>query len=514
MYRMKNGKRTLLICILAVAILGLAVWAVWPKGDGNEKKPQPTATPAVAEVPATEVPAIEVRVTDAPTQVAAVTAVPATDEPAAEQTLAEADPVPDDAVLATVNGEAVTALDADDAAYMLYQYGYTQNYPDYDLAVSYLIQQAVIRNHLEKSGYMQFTQEEETAFANEANAEWEAMLDDYVKAYLSEDTEEARQTLRQQAGEYYAANGVSVDAILGELRLREATAHMEADLTGGYEPTPEDIREVFELYGPQYQEQYENNVGMYEIYTNYYGYESWYVPEGYRAVLHILLEADEELISAYTAAQAAYDEAASDEDAGPEALEEARKAMEEARAAVIASRQEVIDEISQRIEKGESFQSLIAEYNTDPGMRDENTLAEGYRVHRESVLWVPAFIEGAFQEEMRKPGDVSTPVVSNHGVHILYYLADVPGGLIMTDSIEEEIREYLVSDRLNTAFSENYAEWEKQMEIVRDDALIARLAAEAQAEQEALQEQPLQQAPEADGEEGAAPEEETAETQQ
>ena len=387
-----------------------------------------------------------------------------------------------DEVVVTINGDAITVAELENDAQLLYNAGYVETYPDYDAALESMIREAVVKDHLQKAGYLDFTEEEKAAFSNDAQAQWDQLISGYVDRYLTEDTQEARDQLAQQAAQYFASLGGSVEVLTDDVMYQAAMDKLQEDLTGGYVPTEEEIQEVFDLYGAQYQAQYENNVGMYEFYTQYYGYESWYVPEGYRAVIHILLNVDADVLQAYTDAQAALDEAESAEDGADEAaVAEAKAAVEAARTAVIASRQDVIDDIYARLEKGESFQSLIAEYGNDPGMQDETLLAEGYHVHAESILWDPAFTEGAFQEGMRQPGDVSQPVVGTYGIHILYYLKDVPGGLLMTDSIHEEIYEYLLSSKSSNAFNAGYAEWQQEVEIVRNDAVIDQLKAEAEA---------------------------------
>ena len=390
--------------------------------------------------------------------------------------------VADDAVVATINGQEITVAELENNAQLLYNAGYVETYPDYDAALESMIREAVVKDHLQKAGYLDYSEEELAAFTNDAQAQWDQLVSTYVERYLTEDTEEARATLKTQAEQYFATMGGSVEVLTDDLMYNAAMEKLQEDLTGGYVPTEEEIQQVFDLYGAQYQAQYENNVGMYEFYTQYYGYESWYVPEGYRAVIHILLNVDADVLKAYTDAQAALDEAESAEDPDEAAIAEAKAAAEAAKAAVIASRQDVIDDIYARLEKGESFQSLIAEYGNDPGMQDETMLAEGYHVHAESILWDPAFTEGAFQEGMRQPGDVSQPVVGTYGIHILYYLKDVPGGLLMTDSIHDEIYEYLMSSKASNAFNAGYAEWQQELEIVRNDAVLEQLKAEAEAE--------------------------------
>lgn len=391
-----------------------------------------------------------------------------------------AETVPADAVVLTVGEEEFTAQNLDSMAYTLYTQSVVEDYPDYDAAMEYLIRQAVLTNYMEAKGYKAFNEEEVAAFRNEAQASWDGYLENYVQYYLSEDTDEARAELRTQAEEFFTSQGLTLDAIVDDLEFDAAVERMEADITGGYEPSEEEIGNLFEELGALYQAQFENNVSAYEIYTMQTGYESLYVPEGYRAILHILLSVDEDVLNAYTDAQAALEEAESAETVDEAAVAAARAAAEEAFDAVIASRQDVIDEIYARLSQGESFQTLIAEYGADPGMTQESTLKEGYKVHAESVIYDAAFTAGAFQEKMQKPGDVSDPVVGQFGIHILYYLDDVPGGLIMTDTIHSEIAQVLSSQKLNEAYSNVYDEWEQTLEIVRNDGLVAQLKVEAE----------------------------------
>ena len=91
------------------------------------------------------------------------------------------------------------------------------------------------------------------------------------------------------------------------------------------------------------------------------------------------------------------------------------------------------------------------------------------------------FTEAAFSEKMVKPGDVSDPVVGKNGIHILYYLRDVPGGKVeMTDEIRAEIETYLDSSKKNQVFSEALSEWMTQHEIVYNQEAIYALTNSAE----------------------------------
>ncbi len=385
-----------------------------------------------------------------------------------------------DTVLATVAGQEITAGQVDAAAYSLYTEGSVETYPDYDAAIETLIANHVWENYFAAKGYSDFSQEEDTAFTAEAQTMLDGYLDQYVQYYLTEDTDEARAELRAQGEEPDASRGITLDVIAKYLQSEATVKRMDEDVLAGYLPSDEEIGTVIDELEKQYSAAF-TDVGTYEMYTYQYGDDFPYTPEGYRAVIHILLEVDQDLLDAYTAAQAAMEEAQSDETVDETAVIEARVKAEEAKAAVLASRQDTIDEIYSRLEKGESFQDLIAEYGTDQGMKQEAKLQSGYKIHADSILYDPAFTAGAFQERMQKPGDVSDPVVGMYGIHILYYLNDVPAGMNVTDEQREAISQNLITLKLQQERSAIYDEWVKQVEIMRNDELIEQFKGEAAA---------------------------------
>lgn len=388
-------------------------------------------------------------------------------------------------VLATVGEREITLEEADEIAYLLYYYGYVEEYPDYDAAIDYLTETYVIEQCIADKGYDQFNEDEMTAFQNDAAAEWEALLEEYIVNYLTEDTEEARATLREQAIAYYSSYGYSEASFLEDMMMTEAYARLEADMAAGYAATEEEIQSVFQEYGAQYQQAYENDIASYEYNVNYYGYESWYTPEGYRSVLHILLEVEQELLDAWENAQAALDEAASAETVDEAAVKAAQEALDAAKQAVLDSKKTETDDIYARLEKGEDFLTLINEYNTDPGMMDAATLETGYEVHQSSIIYDQDFVKGSFQEHMTAPGTYSTPVVSGFGIHVIYYKSDVPGGLILTDDIRAEIVEYLESMHMQEAYDALLGEYTQQMVITVDEEMVANVTSEIQAAIEA-----------------------------
>ena len=91
-------------------------------------------------------------------------------------------------------------------------------------------------------------------------------------------------------------------------------------------------------------------------------------------------------------------------------------------------------------------------------------------MHRDSTTYMQEFTDGAFSDKMLNVGDVSDPVVTNYGVHILHYVRDIPGGAVdMTDEMHESICDYLVQ----TAQSAQIEAWRDELTVEYTDAYNA-----------------------------------------
>ena len=143
--------------------------------------------------------------------------------------------------------------------------------------------------------------------------------------------------------------------------------------------------------------------------------------------------------------------------------------VEAAKKAILDSVQSTVDEIMAKLKDGTSFDALIVEYGTDPGMQDEANRASGYSVHKDSIIYDPAFTAGA--AALEKVGDVSEPIVGMNGVHILYYLRDVPGGAIeLTEEMKNEFHDDLLDQKRNAALNEAIDKWMEEAAIAYTEA--------------------------------------------
>ena len=391
---------------------------------------------------------------------------------------AEAPAPADDPVLATFNGEEIPLSMVESVLYTLYSNNYVSSLTDYEAGLQAIINDMLFQKKIKELGLDQFTDEETAALAADAASEWKAAVASYVSYYLTEDTEEARAQLEKDGDAYFRSLGYSEEQLLESLKGSASYDRLMDYMLEGKDVSvsQDEIRQEFEYYAAKHQEMYEGNVYLYEAYKYYMGATSWYIPDGYRGVTHILLNVDEALLTAYQDAQAAYEESVTEET--PDGSEELKLVRDAAKAAVLASRQDAIDDIYARLAKGEEFANLIKEYGEDGGMTDEARLLTGYEVHRESFTYDPAFVEGAFSEKMLKPGDTSDPVVGSYGIHIIHYLRDVPGGFVeMTDEISAEIEESLVSEKKSLVYDETVDQWKAECEIVYNQEAIDALNA-------------------------------------
>jgi len=213
-----------------------------------------------------------------------------------------------------------------------------------------------------------------------------------------------------------------------------------------------------------------------------------WVPYGYRTVKHILLIPEVEVVDAYIATRNDISrvngelatlnserleakngngerdlaDIEADIEAKQAELDELEARLAQNELDCIASVQDQLDEIYPRLEAGEDFDTIMAEYGKDPGMAMEPSKSDGYYVCATSETWDYSFRNGAM--DLEKVGDYSLePVVSASGVHIIYYNSDVVGGPVPLDSIREEFSASAQETANAEYFNGKCAEWVSEL---------------------------------------------------
>ena len=96
------------------------------------------------------------------------------------------------------------------------------------------------------------------------------------------------------------------------------------------------------------------------------------------------------------------------------------------------------NEIKAKIDAGEDFETLLAEYGTDPGMQDESNAA-GYLIG-EGASYVEEFLNAALA--LTSDGDVSDPVQSDYGWHIIKRVSTEEAHEIPYEDVKESFDVY------------------------------------------------------------------------
>ncbi len=428
----------------------------------------------------------------------ALSAVSALAEGEAAPTEENAAPAEESTLLVTINGKEIRT-DSEEISFWMKDivnyYGLNEDQQEqykHDLqamAMAYVTDYAVAETILEKDGKA-VTDEQISA---ELQKTWDSAIESNLEAagVTPESTEEEIAEARKKVEESFAANyGYTEESFLNSPDMRYSTritlttaalekyipaeklAVTEEDIDGYYQTVVSQDRQMIEQYAAMYGM---SPVTFYGYFSMVAGRDPYYMPEGFRGINHILLKAEEELQNAYndlvSRLESQGEETGTEpaEDAEPTSEPVTQEMVDAARKAILDSVQDKLTEINEKLANGAAFEDLILEYGTDPGMTDELTRTNGYEVHQESQNWESNFQKAAMALE--NVGDISDPVVSSYGVHILKYVRDIPGGAInMPESARETMAEGAAQQKRSAEVARLIAEWTEQSEIIWTEA--------------------------------------------
>lgn len=409
----------------------------------------------------------------------------ASDAPAAtEEPLAQTPAISEDTVLLTVNGTGITAKQINGIySYLMgmySSYGYDVSTEEaqnelFNMAVGSAVESALMLQKVTEMGI---------TLTDEEKAEAQTSFDNSIKSYedsllaeIENPTDADKTRVREETLAAAAAQDFTIDYIM-EIMLQ---TKLEAEVTKDITVTDADVDAYYDGLVEADKATYQNDFANYEMmmqYGSYFGTPApMYVPVGVRGVKHILLEVPEEMTAAYQEAQAALEEALDEtvatEDAQATeepASNEGVKDIEAIKLEMIASVQAKVDEIMEKFNAGTSFDDLIAEYGTDPGMDVEPNKSQGYYLHLDSQMFDPAFKQAAF-DQLSKVGDISAPVAGSYGVHILYYAMDVPEGApALTAETRATYTAQVLAEKVQAYFTEQLTAWQAAANIEYNSA--------------------------------------------
>lgn len=344
--------------------------------------------------------------------------------------------------------------------------------------VTAAVEDAVVLAKAAELGLDQLDDATLTAIEEDAKATFEMYLSYYYDYYYA-DAEEITDEMRAEAEAYWAANGADAEGIAIEMAKEAIFEAVYADVIKDVALTEEDVENAYQALIEANKASYTNDA-TYNSDRNAGVAIAWN-PEGYRAVKHVLIQFDDEQTQRYSELQARLTSLNAEKEAIENPAEETEenaepvelRSIEEVNADIAACATEVeslyaqllptAEEVIEKFNGGASFEDLIAEYNSDPGMQSEPIATIGYAVSAASTTWDPAFTEGSMS--IAEKGGISEPVYSSFGIHIICYMDDVPAGEVALEEIRSEVETDALDAKIQNTYAAQVAAWCEEMNV-------------------------------------------------
>ncbi len=342
-------------------------------------------------------------------------------------------------------------------------HGYSDLYPTDEATVTDQVVEAYTQNLVLKQkayamGMDQMNDEEAAHVEEHAKEYYESFLQSVISAYLPNSGLEGDE-LNAAAEKYVAENDVATadgrstyDDFFQAALEEMAVEKLEEDIVKDVAVTEEEIKADFDAKVEAAKEQMEADPDMYG-YNVMNGSAVYYAPAGYRMVKHILITVSDEDQAVITEAQNALNAAA--EDADKDALQ---AAVDAAQAAGMANAKAKAEEVlAQATAEGADFDALIAEYSTD------SMPETGYAIREGFAYFVEPFVTGAMA--LQNVGDVSEPIESTYGYHIIKYVSDVAEGPVDIETVRESISSALLSTKKTELTDSTIQQWVSEANV-------------------------------------------------
>lgn len=395
---------------------------------------------------------------------------------------------------------------------MYYYYGLSYDVTDSQAiadarstAIDNMITSEVLKQKAAAEGLDVLSEEEQAQVEENVQSDWSSYLDSYTTLYFSDselEGEELENAVIARMGE----DGITQDALRAMYTDDIISDHLYQFAIQGVEVTDDEVRMEYDGLVLDQQGTLDATPTLYQSYVSN-GTDIYYVPEGYRGIKQILIALDEdqaneisELQSTLTANDTALEDLRTqlDELQNPEEGEEttatpgeieasteqvetqiaqlveenatAQTQLDELQTQAYAQIEATASEALEKAQAGEDFDELIATYGEDDGMKEEPYASQGYPVCEGLTAYVTEFQDAAMALE--KVGDISGLVKTSYGYHILQYAQDIPSGPVAYETVEEDLRAQMLSEKQSAAYTAKGDEWVAEADVERNERLL------------------------------------------
>jgi len=365
-------------------------------------------------------------------------------------------------VIAKVGDEVVLKGEFQDVYNMYEAYGY---YPEnfstdpeqketYIMAVEELIDSMVDTKVLEITAFEKGCYEFSLEDRKELDEDIADALDTYVNMYTAdlvldpvnaELSEEELKALALENIDTYLTDfnvGFKKQDVIDDYETSKAQEVLYDLTTASVTVTEDELKTWYEFLVENAKTSYESGYASFESDASSTD-TLYYVPENVRMGQHILITLPEDMALEVQELQAAGE------------IDLAKIKLDEALRAIEGAANEAYD----RAVAGEDFVLLMQELGEDPGM----TTYEYYTVMYPSQNYVAEFAEGLFALE--NVGDISEPVATAFGYHIIKYYGDMESGPVSYDEIHDDLYNSQLEEKQDIYFTEQIAVWKESIDV-------------------------------------------------
>ena len=405
---------------------------------------------------------------------------------------------------AEVNEQVEAVMDYEEYMYSMYGISYDRTDAStismaQDSAIDAMVQQAVLEKKAADLGLDVLSDEEKAEVEESVDSTYTLYSDSVKSAYFADtelEGEELDAAVEAKMAELaYPTREELVESETNAKVLEKVRDEAVKDVT----VSEEELQEAYNTHVESAMTTYGNSPSSYGTDVQN-GATIYYVPAGYRYVKHILIEFTDEDSQAIsdlesqisekqtelTTAQNSLTDLGEDASADDEATAQNRATLTEtvdtctteiadletqladAKEAAYAAIQPTVDEVLEKIAAGEDFDALIEQYGQDPGMESSPAKEDGYPVSADSTNWVAEFRDAAMA--LANVGDVSEPVRSEYGIHIIKYVSDAAEGEVGLDAVRDALESEVLTQKQDEAYNAAVEAWveEADAKIYKD----------------------------------------------
>lgn len=326
--------------------------------------------------------------------------------------------------------------------------------------LSEMTQELIEEVKVEELKYNQFSEEEQAAIDAQVEQTFNEVYLYYYDyfTYNSAPDADIDATVKECLEHY----NYTKEDIYKMVSNRVAVDKMASDLTAGTVVTDEAMQSYYDALVAQDQTAYAENLAAYEE-ARMYGTDDrfMYNPEGYRRVLQVLIGFENEedktayndLLTKYNTLINGGELTVAEGEVAP-TIDELKAAMTDMEAPL----REIAAEVTEKFNNGTPIDALMDEYSAD-----RKTPAEGYYVNIQSSAFDSAFVDAAYS--VNEIGELSAPYAGQHGLYMVYYLADVPAGPVALEDVRAELEPECLSNLKRDTYFAQLSLWRDQLGI-------------------------------------------------